>query len=76
MEQDIVTGFKLIVKARERKEENRQWQLYCSIYPNFDKETFIPFDKFYKRQNIKVSGKSKEQIRADGNKLKKLFAKE
>jgi hypothetical protein len=75
MEQDILTGLQLIIKARERRDENWQRQLYCSIYPNFTKETFIPFDQFYKKQTIKVSRKSKEQIKAEKNKLDKLFAK-
>jgi hypothetical protein len=73
MDQDIDTGMRLIIKARERQEESRQWQLYCSIYPHFTKENFIPFDKFYKKAAPRVSMKSKEQIVKEGYKLKKLF---
>ena len=75
MELDLYTGSRLIEKARERREETRQWQLYCNIYPNFTEETFIPFDKFYKKQTIKTSRKPTNQILAEGEKLNKLFKK-
>jgi hypothetical protein len=75
MEQDIYTGAQLIMKAKERREESRQWQLYCSIYPNFKKETFVPWSEFYKKPTAKVTRKSTAQILADGKKLDKLFAK-
>ena len=65
----------MIEKAREKREEFKQWQLYCSIYPNFTEETFIPFDKFYKKKAPKVSKKSAKQIVEENKKLDKLFKK-
>lgn len=73
MDQDIDTGMRLIIKARERQEESRQWDLYCGIYPHMTKDNFIPFDKFYKKAAPRTSMKSKEQIVKDNYKLKKLF---
>jgi hypothetical protein len=75
MEQDLEIGLKLIVKAHDRQEESRQWQLYCGVYPHFTKENFVPFDKFYKKATARVSMKSKEQIVRESYKIKKLFEK-
>jgi len=75
MEQDFYDGLKLIAKAREEKDRREHWQLYCSIYPHFDKESFVPWDKFYKKQTKTVNRKSTSQIKAEKTKLDKLFAK-
>lgn len=75
MEQDYETGLKLIIKARDERDEARRWQLYCSIFPNFTKENFIPWEQFVKKGNEKVSMKPKEQIHKETNKLKQLFAR-
>jgi len=75
MEQDFFTGSRLIEKAREKREEFKQWQLYCSIYPNFTEETFIPWTDFYKKQNTKMSRKPVRLIKTDKAKLDKLFKK-
>jgi len=75
MDQDIDTGVRLIAKARERREESRLWQLYCCIYPNFTKETFVTFDKFCRKTTRKASVKSKEQIVMETRKISKLFDK-
>lgn len=62
MDLDFEIGLKLILKARERQEEGRQWLLYCSAYPHFTKDNFMTFKQFYDKDKLKVSKKSKEQI--------------
>ena len=71
MNLDCLTGARLIVKAREREEEQKQWKLYCSIYPHFTEESFIPFDEFYNKKKIVRSGKAKEEIFDEVDKMRK-----
>ena len=75
LEQDWDTGLRLLDKIKEKQSETKSWQLYCSIYPNFNKDNFIPFDKFYKKPSLKINNKPISQIIAEGEKIKKLFEK-
>ena len=75
MEQDWNTGMRLIDKALDKQSETKSWQLYCSIYQNFNKDNFIPFSEFYKKPGKIVSMKSRDQIIAEGEERKKLFMK-
>lgn len=55
---------RLLNEAHKKKHEEEAYQLYVSVYPNFTKESFIPFDKFYtpqKKQEV-VEEKTAEQI--------------
>jgi hypothetical protein len=51
------------------KEEERAYQLYASIYPNFTKSNFKKFSEFYKVQSHEVSTKSSEEILAKAREL-------
>ena len=76
MEQDFDSGLQLITQARERHTEAKQWQLYCSIYPSFSKDTFMTFDAFYPKPGAKkVPLKPISQIVAETNELKKRYFK-
>lgn len=70
MGMDFDDGLQLIDKAFKRRFEKRQWDLYCSAYPHFTKENFVTFDQFMVKQTVKVSPKTKEQIREETKKLK------
>ena len=68
-------GIKLINKAIEKKQEKRDWELYCTVYPSMDKKTFIPFEKF--RGKKQMPGKlkkelTKEEIIAQAEEIRKL----
>lgn len=55
----------MIRKASEKKKEERAWQMYLTQYSNMTKETFIPFEEFYKPQKRNqqvVKEKSAEEI--------------
>lgn len=55
-----------MVEAYESKYEERAWDIYVSIYPNMNKETFIPFEEFYKPSTeVKVENKSEDKILMD-----------
>lgn len=42
-------GIELINKAIEKRNEQRDWEMWISVYPNMDKKTFISFEKFRKK---------------------------
>jgi hypothetical protein len=62
MSLDIETFIRLVRRAIVNSHEERHWQLYCSVYPHFDKKNFKKFDEFYKRPTEEVSKKSSEDI--------------
>jgi hypothetical protein len=65
MSLDVETAIALIRKAFQKKNEDRAFQLYASVYPHFKKENFKKFEEFYKQPKQEVSTRSKEEILAD-----------
>ena len=68
-------GIKLINKALEKRNEQREWELYVSVYSNMDKETFVSFDKFrgIKSTNKPIKkGLTKEQILEKAEEIMKI----
>lgn len=39
-------------KNLEIEKEKRSWQLYVSIYPNFDKKTYMTYAKFLDKNGL------------------------
>ena len=39
-------GTAIIRSGVKAKREDDMWQLYCQVFPNMTKETFIPFNRF------------------------------
>ena len=74
MNQDYEIGIRLIAKAREEKSRDEHWLLYCSIYPHYTEESFMPFSEFYKPKK-QVVGRSKEAILADVKKMREKYFK-
>ncbi len=68
---DIETVIRLIRKAFAKREEERQWMLYCSVFPHFDKKSFKPFNEFYKPPVEVVSKTPAEDIIAKAEALLK-----
>jgi hypothetical protein len=50
----FLDGVDLINKAIEQTHEQRDWDLYRSVYPNMDKKSFVSFDKF-RGKNVSTS---------------------
>ena len=44
----LATGNKLIIKAFYEKDRNEYWQVWVASYPYMDKQTFKPFNEFFK----------------------------
>jgi len=55
-------GVQLIVKAKEKQEEQRAWDLYLTKYSYMDENTYIPFEDFFKPKQQKESNESVEDI--------------
>lgn len=46
----------------QKKEENRAWDMWLTLYPKMNSETFIPFNEFYKKHTEPTKSESKEEI--------------
>lgn len=69
-----IDGIELINEALEQRQEQKDWEVWLSIYPNMTKENFIPFEKFKNKTSINENTKkeltSKEIIERAESKRK------
>lgn len=61
-EMDVMDGIELILKAYEKRAEERAFTLYASRYGWMDKESFIPFNEFHNPEKPVTENKSVEEI--------------
>jgi hypothetical protein len=47
LEMDIEEGIELILRAYEKRSEERAFQLYLTKYPWMNEENYMPFEEFY-----------------------------
>lgn len=67
-------GFNLYLKAIEKEQEEKVWEMWLSIYPKMDKNTFVSFKDFYNNcrsnnnsdSSKRKSKKSNEEIKKEG----------
>jgi hypothetical protein len=59
---DFEQGFKLIKKAFDKREEEKAWQMWLTLYPNMNKDNFVPFSDFYKEMKKPISKRPTEDI--------------
>ena len=70
-----IDGIELINKAIEKRNEQKDWDMWLTLYPNMDKKTFISFDKFRGKKQVKVINNTKltkEEIIEKAEELRKL----
>jgi hypothetical protein len=63
-----IDGIEIINKATEKEVEQREWEMWISIYPSMNKENFISFDKFRNKaieKNITKKAKTSEELIAE-----------
>lgn len=53
---------KLLIKALDKKEERKAWEMWLAKYPDMTKETFIPFSEYYTKLTSPMKIESKEEI--------------
>ena len=76
MDMDYSDGWLLMLKAQERRNEDRMYALYAALYPNFTDKTFITFKEFYKQQRPKKAAtqpKTREQIFDEVNAMRDKY---
>ena len=62
----------------EQKEEEKAWQMWVSVYPDMDKNSFIPFSKFYEKSKIaKIPKQQKtaKELLEQAEKIRKSLGK-
>lgn len=67
---DVETVVQLIRKAFQKRDEERAFMIYASVYPNFTKNNFKKFEDFYKpihQENI--STRSADEIMAEAQEI-------
>lgn len=62
---DAEDGSAMIIKALEKREEEKAWQIYLSKYPYMDESNFISFNEFYKTEKPQESELTIEEILDD-----------
>jgi len=58
-------GIELINKAIEKRNEQRDWDMWISIYPTMDKKSFISFEKFRSKKQVVSVMHCKKHISAE-----------
>lgn len=65
---------RLLNKAKEEKEKGLAWDVYLTIYPNMNKETYISFEDFYKpKKKIEIPTKTEAEILTDVKEIINTF---
>ena len=59
MDSEYEIGINLINKSYEKVVEEKDWNLYCGVYPNMDKESFISFENFKNKKQDMNNAKHK-----------------
>lgn len=46
MEMDFMFGHEVVVKALQKEQDERAWEMYLSIYPNMSEKSYMSFEQF------------------------------
>jgi hypothetical protein len=66
-------GIEFINMALNKESEQKEWEMWLTLYPNMDKKTFISFEKFKSKKQIKTVAKKQsttEDILAKAEELR------
>ena len=75
MNLDILEFLQFVKKALEKREEERLWNMWVSVYPSMDKKSFIQFNDFYEKQRTKKvenTQKTKEEMLSEVEEIRKM----
>lgn len=65
MSMDWFDGIELINKAIEKELEQKDWEVWLSIYPKMNQDNFIPFEKFKSKNNKSDTKKESKKLAAE-----------
>ena len=69
-------GSELYLKATEKYQDERLWDMWLSIYPNMDKESFVSFEQFkLNARKQKITKRTDEEIIQDAENILQSFKK-
>ncbi|WP_106531913.1 hypothetical protein [Planomicrobium soli] len=66
----------LYVKAMEKYQDEKLWEMWLSVYPQMDKDSFVSFEQFkLNARKQKHTKRSEEEIIKDSNNILKSMKK-
>lgn len=66
----------MIKYQHEKQEERKAFEMWLTLYPKMDKESYIPFSEFYSPKKPEISKKSKEEILEQAERIKKKVSQQ
>ena len=73
LEMDYADGWQLLIKAKERQNEERAYQFYCSIFPHLEADKRMTFEEYYKKRETQICTLPTEQIVKESQALKEKY---
>jgi hypothetical protein len=73
------SAFKLIRKAQEENAKDGLFELYCTLYPNMDRNNFFTFDEYLEKSrvaSVDVDSRDRDTILKEIEETKKQFENE
>lgn len=62
----IDKGLKLLIQAKKQEDKEYIFRHYLAIYPQMDKKTFKPFEKYYEEityaYNVKLDNRDMDEL--------------
>ena len=59
---NIQDGKEIIIKAIEKRNENKAWELYLSKYQHMTTENYMSFEDFYSPERVEIERKTQGEI--------------
>ena len=72
----IKSGIKLIYKALEKREEQKAWDMWLTLYPRMNEKTYFSFTDFYKNKLKPISTRPTDEILAEVEEIRKQLKNE
>ena len=72
----IKFGIKMLYHALDKEIESKAWGMWLTKYPDMDKNTFVPFSKFYDDMKPKqISKKDTKTMIEEAKQIRKSLGK-
>jgi len=70
-------GLSLLIKALEEYKKEKAWQVWLAKYQHMDKESYVPFEDFYKKTKVPevIYRRPAADILAEADEIRKKLGK-